>query len=205
MTVKANGTTLQPDATGRYTIENVRNNMEINVSGIAKETDPDEPDPDEPDPNTYTVTLPVVEGATITAIGATTVEEGSNFAFTVTVKEGYNADNITVKANNITLLPDVSGHYTIEDIRNNMVVTVSGIVKEDDPTANESIETEALHVWSADRQLFIQTTTTETTHIVTLDGRLYKTLHLPAGKHTEKMPQGIYIIHIGKQSFKLKF
>ena len=205
ITVKANGTTLQPDATGRYTIENVRNNMEITVSGIAKETDPDEPDPDEPDPNTYTVTLPVVEGATITAIGATTVEEGSNFAFTVTVKEGYNADNITVKANNITLLPDVSGHYTIEDIRNNMVVTVSGIVKEDDPTANESIETEALHVWSADRQLFIQTTTTETTHIVTLDGRLYKTLHLPAGKHTEKMPQGIYIIHIGKQSFKLKF
>ena len=210
ITVKANGITLQPDATGRYTIENIRSNMEVTVSGIVKETepdkpDPDEPDPDEPDPVTYTVTLPVVEGATITATDATTVEEGNSFAFIVTVEEGYNADNITVKANGITLLPDAAGRYTIKDIRSNMVVTVSGIVKEDEPTANEAIETEALRVWSADKQLFIQTATAETAHIVTLDGRLYKTLHLPAGKHTEKMPQGIYIIHIGKQSFKLKF
>ena len=112
---------------------------------------------------------------------------------------------MVVKANGITLLPDAAGRYTIENIRSNMVITVSGIVKEDEPTANEAIETEALRVWSADKQLFIQTTTAETAHIVTPDGRLYKTLHLPAGKHTEEMPQGIYIVRIGNQSFKLKF
>ena len=200
MVVKANGSTLQPNATGHYTIENIRSNMVVTVSGIVKETDPDEPDP-----ATYTVTLPVVEGATIAAIGSTTVEEGNNFSFTVTVKDGYNADNMVVKANGITLLPDAAGRYTIEDIRSNMVVTVSGIVKEDEPTANEAIETEALRVWSTDKQLFIQTTTAETAHIVTPDGRLYKTLYLPAGKHTEEMPQGIYIVRIGNQSFKLKF
>ena len=45
----------------------------------------------------------------------------------------------------------------------------------------------------------------ERAYIVTFDGRVYKTLSLPAGEYSERMPQGSYIIHIGKQSYKLNF
>lgn len=137
-----------------------------------------EPEP-EPTP-TYTVTLPVVEGAVIAATGSTTVNEGSNLSFTVEVKEGYNADNMVVKANGTTLTADANGRYTIANIRGNVVVTVSGIVKGDNPTGIDSVTDAELKVWAANGQLHIRTPKAEMAYIVTFDGRAYKTLSLPA-------------------------
>ena len=73
------------------------------------------------------------------------------------------------------------------------------------PTANEEIEAGELRVWAAGGRLFIRTPEAERAYIVTFDGRVYKTLSLPAGEYSERMPQGSYIIHIGKQSYKLNF
>ncbi|WP_455634436.1 C10 family peptidase [Parabacteroides sp.] len=191
-------------STGKFTLEKITGTLVITASG-SRIPDPT-PDPDPtPTPTTYTVTLPVVEGAVITAAGSTTVEEGKSFSFTVDVKEGYKADNLVVKANGTTLTPDANGRYTIANIRSNVVVTVSGIVKGDDPTANETIHSDELRVWGANGRLFIQTPVADTAYIVTFNGRLYKTLSLPAGEYVEDMPQGSYIIYIGKQSYKLKF
>lgn len=189
-------------STGKFSLEKITDRLLITANGY-REPDP-EPEP-EPTPITYTVTLPVVEGATITAVGSTSVTEGNNFSFTVDVKEGYNADNMVVKANGTTLMPDANGRYTIANIRSNVVVTVSGIVKGDSPTANEAVEPGVLRVWSSGSRLFIQTPVADTAYIVAFDGRLYKTLSLPVGEYTEEMPRGSYIIYIGKQSYKLKF
>ena len=69
----------------------------------------------------------------------------------------------------------------------------------------EEIEAGELRVWTAGGRLFIRTPEAERAYIVTFDGRVYKTLSLPAGEYSERMPQGSYIIHIGKQSYKLNF
>ena len=121
------------------------------------------------------------------------------------MKAGYNADKMVVKANGATLTPDANGRYTIANIRSNVVVTVTGIVKDDNPTANETINSDELRVWASNGRLFIQTPVADTAYIVAFDGRVYKTLSLSAGEYTEAMPQGSYIIHIGKRSYKLNF
>ena len=159
------------------------------------------PDPT-PTPTTYIVTLPVVEGATIEAVGSTSVKAGDSFSFTVTVKEGYVATNMVVKANGVTLTPNADGRYTISDVRSNVVVTVAGI-EEDPATAIESVDTSGLKVWAADGRLFIQTPRADKAYVVTFDGRLYKALDLPAGETVTPMPQGAYIIYIGERSFKV--
>ena len=189
-------------STGKFTLEKITGTLVITANG-SRIPEP-EPEP-EPTPTTYTVTLPVVEGATISASGSTTVTEGSSFSFTVEVKAGYNADNMVVKANGTTLMADSNGRYTIANIRSNVVVTVTGIVKGDDPTANEEIEAGELRVWASGSRLFIRTPEAERAYVVTFDGRVYKTLSLSAGEYSEQMPQGSYIIQIGKQSYKLNF
>lgn len=191
-------------STGKFTLEKITGTLVITANGSRIPEPEPEPIPT-PTPTTYTVTLPVVEGATIAAIGSTTIEEGSSLSFTVEVKAGYNADNVVVKANGTTLTPDANGRYTIANIHSNVVVTVSGIVKGDNPTANEAINSDELRVWAANGSLHIQTPAADTAYIVTFDGRVYKTLSLSAGEYTEAMPQGSYIIYIGKQSYKLKF
>ena len=189
-------------STGKFTLERITGTLVITANG-SRIPEP-EPEP-EPTPTTYAVTLPVVEGATISASGSTTVTEGSSFSFTVEVKAGYNADNMVVKANGTTLTADSNGRYTIANIRSNVVVTVTGIVKGDDPTTNEEIEAGELRVWASGSRLFIRTPEAERAYVVTFDGRVYKTLSLSAGEYSEQMPQGSYIIQIGKQSYKLNF
>lgn len=189
-------------STGKFTLEKITGTLVITATG-SRIPEP-EPEP-EPTPVTYTVTLPVVEGATIAATGSTTVEEGNSLSFTVEVKAGYIADNMVVKANGTTLTPDANGRYTVANIRSNVVVTVTGIVKGDNPTANETIDSDELRIWAANGRLFIQTPAADTAYIVTFDGRVYKTLSLSAGEYSEQMPQGSYIIHVGKRSYKLNF
>ena len=164
-------------------------------------TEPVEPEP-EPEPAYYTVTLPVVEGATIEAVGSTSVKEGESFSFTVTLKDGYVAADMVVKANSVTLTPDASGRYTIANVRSDVVITVTGI--EPDPAVGvEDVETSGLKVWSAAGNLHIQTPEADRAYIVTFGGRVYKIHELPAGETAIPMPQGAYIIYVGGESFKI--
>lgn len=75
----------------------------------------------------YTVTLSTGTGYTITALTNTTVVSGGSFQFTVDISDGYRAsDSFAVKANN-TVLEAVNGTYTIENITENISITVEGI------------------------------------------------------------------------------
>uniref|UniRef100_UPI0040290267 hypothetical protein n=1 Tax=Parabacteroides distasonis TaxID=823 RepID=UPI0040290267 len=167
-------------------------------------SDPIIPDPT-PTPEVYTITLPVVEGVTLSALGSTSVEEGGSFSFTVAITEGFNADDMIIKANGAVLTPNADGSYTISNVTGDVAITISGVIKEDNPTDIESVEGTALKVCSADGKLYIRSPKAQTAYIVTFGGQIYKELPVNVGETALTMPQGAYIIYIGKQSYKLRF
>ena len=111
LAVKANGMALTVGEDGKtYTVENVTAALEITVEGI--------------DIKKYNVTL--AEGAGFTLNGATTVEHGANYTFTLTVSEGYTDSTPVVKANGVVLLA-VDGKYTVENVTEDINVTVENV------------------------------------------------------------------------------
>ena len=114
--VKTNGTELAA-ANGVYTIENISADQSVTVEGISKKL------------VTYTVTLTEGEGYTITAVegSISPVKQGDSFSFTVTIDDGYEGTPV-VKAGE-TELTAMEGVYTIENIDEDQIVTVSGIEK----------------------------------------------------------------------------
>lgn len=77
---------------------------------------------------THAVTLTSGEGYTLT--GETTVEDGKDYSFTVTIADDYEMeDNFVVKANGETLTAGESGSYTVENVTADLTITVEGVVK----------------------------------------------------------------------------
>ena len=77
---------------------------------------------------THAVTLTSGEGYTLT--GKTTVEDGKDYSFTVTIADDYEMeDNFVVKANGETLTAGESGSYTVENVTADLTITVEGVVK----------------------------------------------------------------------------
>ncbi|MDD2953731.1 MAG: hypothetical protein PHC95_11290 [Parabacteroides sp.] len=188
-------------ATGAFALEKITAILVITAAGD-KIPEP-EPEP-EPEPTIYTVTLPVVEGATLAAESSTSVESGQYFAFTLTLETGYSAPLLTVKANGSELTPVSGDRYVIWEVTSDIIITVTGIVK-DNPTDNAEVGSNALSVWGENGRLHIQTPVTGTARIVTFEGRLYRNLSLPVGETITSMPRGSYIIYIDKQSYKIRF
>lgn len=188
-------------STGAFKLEKIIGTLVI--TAIGNKIPAPEPEP-EPTPTTYTVTLPVIEGATLTAESSTNVESGKSFAFTLTLKAGYSAPQLTVKANGSVLAPVSNGRYVIDKVTSNIIVTVTGIVK-NNPTGNAEVDSDGLRVWGENGRLHIQTPVADTAYIVTFDGRLYKSLSLPVGETVTNVPQDSYVIYIGKQSYKIRF
>ena len=113
--VKVNGSAVT-ETNGKYIVANVSENLTIEVTGVTRSL------------NTYTVTLP--ENPVGFAFnGATTVVEGKNYEFTVTISEGYKANSkFAVKVNG-TVVTEAEGKYTITNVTENLVVTVEGVGK----------------------------------------------------------------------------
>lgn len=159
----------------------------------------------EPSVSYYDLTIPSIEGAsTNPAAGTYSVEEGDSFGFTITLDEGYGQSTPIVKVGDQVIEPDANGQYTISNVQGNVTISISGIEK-DTPTSNAEVEGDTLQVWAANGQLHISSPKATKAYVVTFGGRLYKALSLPAGEYSEQMPQGSYIIHVGKRSYKLRF
>lgn len=152
----------------------------------------------------YTVTLPSVEGATIIKEGSTIVSEGESFSFYIDIQKGYTSKDMVVKANGTILRPDATGRYTITDIQDNVVVTVTGI-EEESSVDIESANTSSVKVWSANGALHIQTPVADKAYIVGFDGRIHKVLSLPEGETVIPMSSGAYIVSVGGESYKVSF
>ena len=77
--------------------------------------------------NQYTVTLPSGEGYTVTPNGSTTVDYGTEFTFTITVKDGYSkTDEFAVKANGEALTAKDGGSYAVI-VEGDTNITVEGV------------------------------------------------------------------------------
>lgn len=114
--VYANGTEIFKDTNGVYTINDIKVNQTVSVTGVEK--------------NKYTVTLPKnTVGYYITTVDPTVVEAGGQFTFNVVVNPGYESNNIIVTINNTTTVDkNEDGFYTINNITDNTSISISGIV-----------------------------------------------------------------------------
>lgn len=93
----------------------------------------------------YTVTLPADPvGYSIVTTDSTTVEFDGSFSFTIAVAEGYDGTNMVVCVDGVELTADENGVYTIEDIRSNKTITVTGVT---DATGPEVTITLGSNVW----------------------------------------------------------
>lgn len=172
--------------------------------------DPDpDPDPDPtPDPEpTINLTLPAIEGATtMPAAGIYEIEKGEGFSFLIVLDEDYDQSKPIVKVNGKVLEPDANGIYQLTWLSDDVNITIEGIVKnEEDPTSISGVEDNVTKVWASHGYLHIQSYEAGTAYIISTNGKLYKILTLPEGETVTAMPQGVYIVRIGGQSYKLRF
>lgn len=160
------------------------------------------PDPDPtPTPTFYTVTLPTVEGFTSNPVaGVHSVEEGHDFSFTLTKKEGYKGnDPIVTTSRGETVKPrPADGKYVISGIYEDITISFAST-----PTANEAFGPESIRISSSIGQLLIQTPQPAIVTVYTLSGQNICKLDIPAGDSTIKLPVGFYIVTVGSQKQKV--
>ena len=77
--------------------------------------------------STYNVTLPSGEGYTVS--GEATAVSGSSYRFTLMLSEGYTKSKALVKVNGLELINGTGGVYTVENVQEDLVVTVENIVR----------------------------------------------------------------------------
>ena len=160
------------------------------------------PDPDPVPTYTYKVTLPSLEGAWIFTLDKTEVSKGDNFKFKINLMEGYTTENLQVKANGSELLPNASGWYTIASIKEDVVVTITGIVKVV-PDGVTGVDRDATFVWTSKGQIHIHQTVEGTVMVGDFSGRVLRRLEGIVGDHTIPMPAGQYVVTVGAETFKV--
>lgn len=158
----------------------------------------------------YTVTLPEVEGARLDKTGSHTVEEGYSFPFRLTLDADYDRSQpvVTVDRHGTeTLTPEVladgSLKYRIRDVEQDLTVSITGIVRNDDPTATGSVPAAAVRVRSFGNLLHITVPALTSARLYDFHGRLLRTALLPAGSSTMPKPAGPCIVVLGGESFKV--
>lgn len=151
---------------------------------------------------TYRVTLPEVEGAVVESLGSTTVSKGESFQFRIKISEGYTAENLQVKANGIELLPNAAGLYTISSIKDNVVVTITGIVKTV-PDAVEGITQDGTILWTSKGQIHIHLAKASTVTVADFAGRVVRQFEGETGDHVIPIQSGQYVVTIGAETYKV--
>lgn len=191
----------------------VADNVTVEATFEAESVDPGPIDPDPtptpPQPTVYyTVTLPSVEGvATDPVAGEHEVESWSNFRFSLTLDSAYNQSVPVVTTDRgETLKPRQSdGAYILNQVRSDVEIYISGIVKNPDPVANEAIKATAAKVWITNNHLHLQSPVDADAYIYTAAGNQQAICHLTAGQQeTIQLPAGIYFIRIGNERFKVR-
>lgn len=74
------------------------------------------------------VSLPEVTGVTLTPVNGSesVVTSGGSYSFTISSGAGFDVENMTVKANG-SVITAVNGVYTIENITNDVTITIEGV------------------------------------------------------------------------------
>lgn len=165
---------------------------------------PEDPDPDPEEPVYYTITLPQTEGATTEPdFGTHEVMEGDSFTFRIILDEDYNESNPIVRVNGELLEPNAKGEYVIETVRANTVITIEGIVKNDDTAIGSIDETDVVRVWTATGSLHIQLPRPMPVRVVNYVGQVIRSWQAVEGDQAVSLPDGAYIVIVGDRHFKV--
>ena len=171
------------------------------AAAVAFLTESDPSEPSNPSTPTYTVSLDKVAGATFSKGETTTVDEGGSFSFTITLDKDYDQSKPVVTVNGKALEADTDGNYTIKNIREDMEIVVTGIVK-NTATGTEDITADSTRAWSEGSTLHIHAQNAATAYIFTATGALQQQLQV-AGDQTVQLHAGFYIVRIGNYTAKV--
>ena len=161
-------------------------------------TDPEEPEEPTPDPIYYTVTLPLIEGATTAPVaGEYEVEEGDSFTFALTLATDYDQSQpIVTTSRGETLTPRADdGKYEVRDVCNDLEIYIDGIEKNPDPVANETLTSPEATVRVIDNSLLFSVPEPTRATLFDLGGRSLRTWQFPIGDtRVYDLPAGPYIL-----------
>lgn len=148
-----------------------------------------------PDITYYDITLPEIEGATTQpGAGTYTVEEGTDFSFTLTLAEGYGQSvPIVTLSDGRTLVPDNRGQYVISYVDADLTVSITGI-EPDIPTGIASADSDGILIEAGTGYLRIRTPRPVSIQIVRTDGEP-SVVKVPAGDTLiSGLASGIYFV-----------
>lgn len=149
----------------------------------------------------HSVILPSLIGATTTPNeGTSKIEDGERFRFTLTLDEEYNESKPVVTVGDKTLEPDADMNYVTDRVTADMVIKITGIVK-NTATANEKI-TIGSKVYVTGGVLYIQPEAPVKVSVFNMQGRLIKSAMI-SGDTQMQLPQGIYLVRLADQSYKI--
>ena len=158
-------------------------------------------DDNTPSTPTYTVKLAKVTGATFSKGESTTIDEGSNFSFTITLDKDYDQSKPVVTVDGKAIEANADGSYTIKNIQEDTEIIVTGIVK-NTATGTEDAIVDATRVWSNGSTLYIHTTKAATAYIFNGNGALQRELRV-SGDQNLQLHAGFYIVRIDDYSAKV--
>ena len=161
---------------------------------------PDEPST--PSTPTYTVSLDKVTGATFSKGETTTVNEGENFSFKITLDKDYDQSKPIVTVDGTAITADTDGSYTIKNIRKDIKIIVSGIVK-NTATGIEDAVVDAARAWSVGSTLYIHVPEAADVYVVNGTGALQQQLRGVSGDYNMQLRAGFYIVRIGNYTAKV--
>ena len=159
-------------------------------------------EPSNPSTPTYTVSLDKVAGATFSKGETTTVDEGDNFSFKITLDKDYDQSKPVVTVDGTAITADADGNYTIKNIQKDIKIIVSGIVKNTATGIEENVA-DAARAWSVGSTLYIHVPEASDVYVVNGTGALQQQLRGVSGDYNMQLRAGFYIVRIGEVSQKV--
>ena len=159
-------------------------------------------EPSTPSTPTYTVSLDKVAGATFSKGETTTVDEGDNFSFKITLDKDYDQSKPVVTVDGTAITADADGNYTIKNIQKDIKIIVSGIVKNTATGIEENVA-DAARAWSVGSTLYIHVPEASDVYVVSGTGALQQQLRGVSGDYNMQLRAGFYIVRIGEVSQKV--
>lgn len=150
----------------------------------------------------HNVTLPLLTGAITTpANGTHEVEEGEHFRFALILDEEYNQSKPVVTTGTGEILkPDADQNYITDMVTEELTIHITGIVK-NPATANEDITTGS-KVYVVGDVLHILSDKPTLMEIFNVRGQRVKST-MTFGDIQMQLPQGLYIVRLDNQSYKV--
>lgn len=196
------------ETSGTYSFTMPASNVTVTAT-FEKEKDPEPPV--DPDPISYynIYVEEVCDGAEVTTSKNVVREGGSVNIYVEKDTEHYTFDNfkVYIKRSYYGAWEELKegtqpGEYTVNNIWTHIYVKAEGAEEKEDPTGIEQIE--SVKVYTKDGSLFVQTPKREQVIIISMSGAVVKNEEQIGLKQYHGLNQGIYIVRIGNQVYKIR-